>query len=258
VNPEEALSELRNRLLGDVKISPALEPWGNEEDPPPANEGKPALAAALDPLEVERLCAENEDLRARVAELEQALEQPQPAGGENWEERQREYESLLDEKSEVIRDLHLKIKELQVQNQEVKNHHSGSAPREEELLALSEELERERQQLKEDEEALMKQMRDMEVQMSRERAEFARQRSELQRLQGEIRHELELAARDAALRDRLAPLQRRHQDLTNRRGAAPQTSAPPASHAPAVPQPPPAAEQPRKDSGLFRRIFRSS
>jgi len=59
----------------------------------------------------------------------------------------------------------------------------------------------------------------MEVQMSRERAELARQRSELQRLQSEIRHELDLAARDAALRERLAPLQRRHQEMTGRTGA---------------------------------------
>ena len=59
----------------------------------------------------------------------------------------KEYESLLEEKSEVIRSLHLKMQE----------GHAGvtaEVPREEELLALSEELERERAQLKEDEETL--------------------------------------------------------------------------------------------------------
>ena len=53
----------------------------------------------------------------------------------------------------------------------------------------------------------------MEIQMSRERAELARQRNELQRLHHEIRHELEVAARETTLRDRLQPFQRRHQEL---------------------------------------------
>src|SRR5438132_10912829 len=131
------------------------------------------------------------------------------------ESRQRKYEGLLEEKSEVIRDLHRRLHE------QSEKPAATSAPREEELIALSEELERERRQLKEDEEALMEQMRQMEVQMSRERAELARQRNELQRLHGEIKHELELASREAELRDRLQPLQRRHQEMAHRKGAEP-------------------------------------
>src|SRR5207244_8585138 len=104
----------------------------------------------FDEVELERVVTENAQLRATV----------------------KEYENLLDEKSEVIRELHQRIQELQ-------DRPAGETPREEELLALSEELDCERRQLKDDEEALMKQMRDMEVQMSRERAEFARQRNEL-------------------------------------------------------------------------------
>jgi chromosome segregation ATPase len=195
--------------------------------------------------ELFRLRAENEKLAHRVSELnciadEMQIEQT------NWESRQREYDSLLEEKSEVIRDLHRRL-------HDQPERPAGNVPREEELIALSEELERERRQLKDDEEALMEQMRQMEVQMSRERAELARQRNELQRLQNDVRHELELASRDATLRDRLAPLQRRHQEMVNRSGTARS-----AEHA--APQAIPAASgggtgSARKDSSLFRKLF---
>jgi chromosome segregation ATPase len=195
--------------------------------------------------ELTRLRAENDTLAHRVSELTRIAEEMQKEQA-NWESRQREYDSLLEEKSEVIRDLHRRLHDQQ-------ERPAGSVPREEELIALSEELERERRQLKDDEEALMEQMRQMEVQMSRERAELARQRNELQRLQNDVRHELELASRDATLRDRLAPLQRRHQEVVNRSGAMRSAEA----H---VPQPAAAACGPatgaaRKDSSLFRRLF---
>jgi DNA repair exonuclease SbcCD ATPase subunit len=198
------------------------------------------------PPDPERLLFENIQLRELVAELEKHLEEMRLQA----EQAQKEYEGLLEEKSEVIRSLHRKLQE----QQERPAAPSGPVPREQELLALSEELEQERRQLKEDEEALMAQMREMEVTMSRERAELARQRNELLRLQTELRHELEMAGRDAALRERLAPLQRRSQELANRRG-----SGPPPSEAAASPSAPaaPSAEQarPRKDSGLFSRLF---
>jgi len=207
--------------------------------------------------EVEHLRSENEELRALVLELEQALHS-NTGGQDDWEARSREYEALLEEKSELIRNLHRKVQALEQElnvNQEVPEEKkaSGPLPREEELMMLSEELERERRQLKEDEEALMEQMREMEVQMARERAEMARQRTELQRLQTDLRHELELAARDATLRERLAPLQRRHQDIITRRGAAPGA----VSSQPAPQQQPAPAPEPekRKRSGLFRRLF---
>ena len=189
--------------------------------------------------------SENAALRARVLRLEEVLNEHDQQANASWAEREKEYESLLEEKSEVIRSLHLKMQEGQ----------SGTAaevPREEELLALSDELERERAQLKEDEETLMKQMREMEVQMSHDRADIARQRTELQRLQNEIQHELEMAARDQTLRDRLAPLQRKQQDLANRRGTAPATGLTD-EDTPAVARR--AATPPGKKGGLLRRIF---
>jgi DNA repair exonuclease SbcCD ATPase subunit len=206
-----------------------------------------ATAATPGAEELTRLRAENQRLAARVADLEriaEAMAKEQAA----WENRQREYEGLLEEKSEVIRELHRRLHE------QPERASAAGTPREEELIALSEELERERRQLKDDEEALMEQMRQMEVQMSRERAELARQRNELQRLQNDVRHELELAARDATLRDRLAPLQRRHQDMVNRTGG-PRPQESPVAEPVLAPHPKAAAKGARKDSSIFRRLF---
>lgn len=196
---------------------------------------------------------ENLQLRSLVADLEKTLEEAR----QQAEQSQREFDSLLEEKSEVIRSLHRKVQDVQDNGGGDGGGDGGGAvaPREQELLALSEELERERRQLKDDEEALMQQMREMEVTMSRERAEVARQRNEILRLQSELRHEVDLASRDGALRERLAPLQRRSQELSNRRGSGP---PPRDAIAPSTPQPSIAQspEEPRgKESGFFRRLF---
>jgi DNA repair exonuclease SbcCD ATPase subunit len=183
--------------------------------------------------ELEILRSENAELRAKFDEIEQA-----------WNERQREYESLLEEKSEVIRALHLKIQQWQ------EAASGGGAPGAEgapqagpvnnaeehqKLLQLKRELDAQRHQLAEDEEALMVQMREMEMSMSRERAELARQRNELARIQSDLNRELEMASRDGGLRDRLAALQRRQEEaasVSNQTPTAKKTS-----------------------SGLLRRIF---
>jgi hypothetical protein len=218
--------------------------------------------------EADRLRAENAELRRLIAEMEQVFGADQGEPAKAWADKEKEYDSLLEEKSEVIRSLHLKIQELQEQlNQS--GRRSAPLPNEEELQAVCDELERERaqleverreiqherSQLQEDEEALMKQMREMEMAMSRDRAELARQRNDLQRLHNDIKHELELAARDASLRDRLVGLQRRHQDLTNRKGASPAPEARPAAAAPG--QPAPGSQPLRKESNILRRLFGS-
>jgi hypothetical protein len=213
--------------------------------------------------EIEQLRGENVLLRDTVSELEKLLEEKLQAE-EGWSQLQKEHEALLEEKSEVIRELHLKLQERlapaiapSAAPPSAVPREPTAAPREEELLALSEELENERRQLKEDEEALMAQMREMEVQMSRERAELARQRNDLQRLHSEIRHELELATRHGALRERLLPLQRRHQEMLHpeqpREGPSPTaagTAVVPAHEGPSLSDAPP-----RDGSGLFRRLF---
>jgi myosin heavy subunit len=225
-----------------------------------SNPKKPA-DSPVEPDELARLRAENAELRALVAEWEKAGAGPEgeahPVNGdaqrsENWPERQKEYEALLDEKSEVIRSLHLKIQELQ---------NAGAVTDLTESQLLKKDMEDQRRQLEEDEESLMQQMRQMEMAMSKDRAELARQRNEIQRLHSELNHEIEVASRDPGLRERLIALQRLQGEITGRKSTASQPPAPakkpaaPATAATATvttPAPPPSTQ---KTSGLFRRIF---
>ena len=174
--------------------------------------------------ELDQLRGENAELRGIIAELKEELDSRQKADDAGLLERQKEYESLLEEKSELIRSLHLKIQELQEQKPAV-----PLTPKEEELIALSEELERERcqlqkqrrqleeerQQLAEDEQIMTQQLREMEVQMARERADFARQRSELNRISEEIRREMENCERNGLLNERLNQLRNRFHEVSN-------------------------------------------
>jgi hypothetical protein len=253
---DDALLQEMNQLSEDNRH--LLAELGREE---------PTKEAADEAAELEGLRAENAELRSTIAELKQVGELAPVADAEVWAAREKEYDSLLEEKSEVIRSLHLKLKELEV----LASKASRKLPNEDELQATCDELERERAQLdterhqqeqdraqlQADEEALMKQMREMEMGMSRERAELARQRNDLQRLHHDIQHSLELASRDASLRDRLGPLQRRHQDITNRKGAAPAPEGRngAAANGPAAPE---AQASKKKQSGIFRRLFGSS
>jgi hypothetical protein len=233
----------------------------NGARPVPGGNTRPA-AARDDSPESELLRQENEQLRGLCAELEQALQEasnrPALTGSNAIDDRFREYEALLEEKSEMIRQLHQQLQhamgvvadlEGQVASAPEKRVHTGPTPREEELLALSEELERDRRQLQEDEETLMQQMREMEVSMARERAEMARQRNDLQRLHAEIRHELERLERNGAIQSKIEGLKNKLNDATTRRGMAP-------SGAGAVPTPP---EQPQQQPGrkdnLLGRLF---
>ena len=63
----------------------------------------------------------------------------------------------------------------------------------------------------------MGQVRDMEVKLSRELADMARSKNELTRLQAELKHQLEIASRDASLRERLAPLYKLQEKYIQRR-----------------------------------------
>jgi hypothetical protein len=231
------------------------------------NRGHQAGAPAMrdrDAELIETLKEENDSLRGIVAELRQMLEEGGGAGGggsEGSAEREREYEAMLDEKTEIIRQLHAKMQELEKELEAKKA--IVPTPDRAELLALSDELERERcqleqerrqqaedtQQLREDEESMMRQMREMELQMAKERAELARQRNELQRLHSDIRHELELAQRDAAVNERLKLLQRRHKEVEEGGKGATDPKSSGAGRTPA----------PKKESGsgmsIMKRLF---
>jgi hypothetical protein len=175
--------------------------------------------------ELSQLRAENAELRSKLDEIDLA-----------WGERQREYENLLEEKSEVIRGLHLKFQQMQEEGG-VKPIMSQQP--QEDLGELKRQLEEERRQVQEDEEALMVQMRQMEMAMSRERAELARQRTELQRQQADFNNEVEKAARDGTMRERLQALRK--------------PNSPVGEATTAVSAPTPAPK--KQSSGLLRRLF---
>jgi len=190
---------------------------------------KPGDSAQDDPEEIGQLQDEGDQLRNTLEELRQQLEQVGGDAQPGWGEREREYEDMLEQKSETIRELNARLQELSQEDGDGGAKAAASAVpanvNQEELATLSDEIERERcqleqerrrseddrRQLREDEDSMIRQMREMELQMARERAELARQRNELQRLHSEIRHELELAQRDAAVNERLRLLQRRSQ-----------------------------------------------
>jgi hypothetical protein len=241
----------------------------DSQDSLPADGRDGSGLSAAESAELEHLQAENAQLRALCLELEQALQEAAQQIKPDLEQQIREYDAVLEEKNDMIRQLHQKLQEVQAAWEEAetrggqaqpaahpKREHQGPAPCEDELLALSEELERERRQLQEDEQALMQQMREMEVSMARERAEMARQRNDLQRLQSEIRLDLERLERNGAIQSKIESLKNKLQDATARRGAAPApVGSQPAPHAPSPqPQPQPAAAPSRKE-GLMGRLF---
>ncbi len=62
---------------------------------------------------IEALQVENAELKCRLAALEAQLKEP-GTKGEDWGEQDREFARMMEEKTDVIRELHLKIQALQV------------------------------------------------------------------------------------------------------------------------------------------------
>lgn len=272
------------RFGGKSPLNPldagAGDPWSNAGD----LLGEKSGGAGNDEA-VAQLQAENQELRQIIGELQQELEAASGKQDNDLGERQKEYERMLDEKTEIIRKLNSDIQQLQEQIR-------PPTPREEELFAMSEELERERaqlqqdrrkleeeaRQLKEDEDVMTEEMRKMEIQMARERADMARQRTELTRISEEIRQELERIERDKGLSEKLIQLRQRHSDILRGRsgGGGPPQQPRPAGR-PATPAPtqmsidldadtpanlnnvnkPKSDDPKKKDSGVFRRFFGS-
>lgn len=221
--------------------------------------GLPPLTTAAN-AELERLRAENEELKQMVGEYREVFEEHNP---EQLEAKLAESEKGIAEREEQNILLQLQVEEW---TEKFKTHRF--VPRDEELAREADELDKERAiiakdrkkielervQLKDDEESLMKQMREMEVGMAKDRADLARQRTELQRLHAEVKHELEQLQRgDVNMKERLSLFQRRHQEVSTR------TAAPPTQSAPVAPAPvaaAPVAAQPRpRESGVFRLLF---
>jgi hypothetical protein len=233
------------------------------------------LAAETDPdinPELDRIRRENAQLREIIAELKQQANERQSCENQEWRDRQKELEALVEEKTEVIRSLHQKLREQG--GLAAPAPLSNSPHKEDELLALSEELDRERcqlqqerrqleeerQQFRDDEQLMTKQMRDMEVQMARERADFARQRNELTRIYDEIRREIDNIERNGLLNQRLGQLRQRFQETGVPSGSAPasrpgSSSALPAARAEAQPVESPDPENSQRKESFLGRIF---
>ncbi len=224
------LSAANDELLNEFQT--------NDHDADPITDDA-ALGADADADEMEMLRMENAELRLRVQELE-ALSSGQ--GEELWLERQREYEMLLEEKSEVIRTLHATMQELQESagpSTPTTPNPTAGVGQAEEILRLKRELEERGRQMDQDENDMMQQMRQMEVQTAKERAEMGRQRQELQRLKSDLDREIETNSRDPQLRERLQTLARPKSNALIPQGGAGQAT-------------PPAEQQ---SSGFLRRIF---
>src|SRR5262245_58362352 len=91
-------------------------------------------------LELEHLRSENAQLRALCGELDHALQEAtqQAADVTVAEERFREYDQLLEEKTETIRQLHQQLEETQATLAEETGRvpgRTGPLPREDELLS---------------------------------------------------------------------------------------------------------------------------
>jgi chromosome segregation ATPase len=194
--------------------------------------------------EIERLRTNLEQARTRILQFEK--------DAELWQTREKEYEMMLEEKSELIRQLHQQARTAPVAK--------GDGPSEEELIALHQELQRERQLLEEDRVALEEQFRQTELQMAKERAEIFKVRNEAQRMQNEIKRQVEILEREAKVRGEMGAFMKLREELQSKENRAP-GSKPTIDQAPAVPdmpaidrKAPEAGPQSRKSffGGLFR------
>jgi peptidoglycan hydrolase CwlO-like protein len=221
-DPAEIASSQARRGPGDS--------WG---DTPAARTGQASGG------QITHLQAENEELRAMIAELRQQLSDSGNPSQGSWEEREREYETVLEEKSEEIRLLYTQIQERERKAEEGAAARSSRPARSEsgdtgdtDLNTLAEELaadkarledEREqlraeREQLRQDEEDMERRMQEMELQTAKSRADLVKQRNELHRMYNEVRAELEQAKQNGAVSDRVESLEREAQALSSRAG----------------------------------------
>ena len=275
LNPDDPLQkEMEKMLAKDPSFKKAVENVASE-----TKEHRPKRAhVAQEPTpndpysdshQLLSLQKENERLQERVEELEHIVEMTTNQSDEIWQEQQREYEAMLEEKSEIIRSLYQKIqkykdkyaaaKSAMAEHEEISSQMpdiSGDNPLaiRQELAAMRDQIERDRMQLREDEHALEEQMRQMEISMSKERVELARQKNEIQRMYQELQREIDQADRDGNLRERLAQIQQNSRPDSHPGGSGfqPRRAMPTQQSLPEQNQ---QANKPRPKSGFFGRMF---
>lgn len=245
----QKLSATNQELLKAFQERPELPPAK------PKNFGSSGnIVLPVDADELARHKKECDQLRKRIAELEARQIADTP---EAFSQQQREFEQIIEEKTETIRALHMR-------NQELEECLRGGpeGPSREQLESRHEELAQLEERIRRDEESLNGQAREMEMAMAKERADLARQRGDLLRLRADVEREVELASRDSGLRDRLLSLQRRPDGRPRSTNSLPAGN--PATPTPSAPGRRPTTmaaldldaeieEAPK--SGLLRRLF---
>jgi hypothetical protein len=203
-------------------------PKKSNETPLPANLSN--WSGDEDPLarEMDRIAADNRDLLSTLkgGPAEAA------SGGESMADLdriQKEYEELLEEKNEKVRqlaaenqtlqtkiqeletaaaqqpkpgtfskdDLQTWAEELERKYQDLEKARTVHEKREEMLLRDRERIDAEKEQMREDKQYMERDLGKMEAELAQERAGITRQRNEMQRLIIEIQHEFERVKREA-------------------------------------------------------------
>lgn len=204
------------------------------------------------PQQVEALKKDNERLRQIVEQARQRVQQAEK-DAELWQAREKEYENMLEEKSELIRQLNQQLRAQPVAQKD--------GPSEDELVALHQELQRERQIMEDDRAALEEQFRTLELQMAKERADIAKQRSEVQRLQAEFKRQMDILERESKVRGDMGEFIRLREEIqsiqSGGRPASRPTPAPGSSPTPVPQQPIPQIDRkaPESDQGVSRKSF---
>jgi chromosome segregation ATPase len=251
----EQLMAENKQLVSEMKTPPAA---GRPEAPARHERPAPRHEAAGDHGgDAAQLREENDRLRVRIEELEHMLDATGDQTEQVWSEQQKEYEAILEEKSEVIRKLHQYIAKLKERAAETTpaGPEWGENPNDlrKELMQMKKEVEEARRQLEEDEAAMMEQARQMEMSLAKERVELARQRNEVQQMHRQLQHEIEQASRDGVLRERLAGLQRRNQEVAA--GVPPAGADAPRRALPTQASLGGGQPRPQENSGFLKKLF---
>jgi hypothetical protein len=155
------------------------------------------------------------DLRLENRSLKNQVESLQAQHEQQRQAREAEFSVEVGALRAELRDTHEVLAKLQASPQTSAGNSAFSDERE--------QLERDRRLLDQDlakaeafRAELQEAARQAELALSRERANLARERVELTRIKEELRHELERAERCAEFEERLAPVQRLHEELVER------------------------------------------
>jgi DNA repair exonuclease SbcCD ATPase subunit len=177
--------------------------------------------------EVESLRREVEELHQLLVERERELAE---AGTAHDADKEQKFTTLEEENRRLCRQIEEKNRQVEMLRNELEELLQAS-PEAREAKDYEEEINEFRRQLQSDRQSLNEEIRQLqirntelneaarqsELELSRERAHLARERAQLDRLRDEIRQELERAQREAGVRERLAPVQRLKDEMSDRR-----------------------------------------